>query len=379
MLEEAKSIGNLLKSGWKPDRTIIYCAWDGEEPGLLGSTEWVEAHEKELKEKAIVYVNTDSNGRGFFYAAGSQALEPFMDEIAKQVIDPQTKVSIFERRKDNEAISAKTVDTKKKIWDEKELKLEALGSGSDYSSFLQHEGIPSLNLAFGGEDEGGEYHSIYDSYSLYAKFKDPGFQYGVTLAETAGHAILRMSCADGLAFDFTHLYNTIDAYSNELMALLKTSRESTELENQIILSGAYAAGDDPTKGYSAPRVKPEVPFLDFSTLQNAVRELKISVDSLNVDFQNKLKTNSFSVSFNQSLYRAEQQLLNESGLPRRTWYKHTLYAPGSYTGYGVKTMPGIREAIEQRNWKEAQQQIETDSRTIIKLADYFKSMSVSGK
>jgi N-acetylated-alpha-linked acidic dipeptidase len=379
MLEEAKSIGNLLKSGWKPDRTIVYCAWDGEEPGLLGSTEWVEAHEKELKEKAIVYINTDANGRGFFYAAGSHSLEPFMDEIAKQVIDPQTKVSIFERRKDNEAISEKTEDAKKKIWDERELKLEALGSGSDYSSFLQHEGIPSLNLAFGGEDGGGEYHSIYDSYSLYAKFKDPGFQYGVTLAETAGHAILRMSCADGLAFNFTHLYNTIDAYTNELIALLKTSRESTELENQIILAGAYAAGDDPTKGYSAPRVKPEVPFLDFSTLQNAVRELKISVDSLNIDFQNKLKTNSFSISFNQSLYRAEQQLLNEPGLPRRAWYKHTLYAPGSYTGYGVKTMPGIREAIEQRNWKEAQQQIETDSRTIIKLADYFKSMAASTK
>lgn len=161
--------------------------------------------------------------------------------------------------------------------------------------------------------------------------------------------------------------------------LLKTSRESTELQNQIILSGGYAAGEDPTKGYIAPRVKPEVPYLDFSPLQNALHELKYSVDSLNVDFQNKIKANRVSVSFNQSLYRAEQQLLNETGLPRRAWYKHTLYAPGSYTGYGVKTLPGIREAIEQRNWKEAQQQIEIDSETIIKLAGYFKEISSSTK
>jgi N-acetylated-alpha-linked acidic dipeptidase len=378
MLEEAKSIGSMLKTGWKPNRTIVYCAWDGEEPGLLGSTEWVEEHEKELKEKAVVYINSDGNGRGFLSVEGSQALEPFMDEIAKQVIDPQTKVSIFERKRAHEVISAKSAEAKKRIWDEKELKLNGMGSGSDYSSFIQHAGIPSLNLGFGGEDDGGEYHSIYDSYSLYEKFKDPGFQYGVTLAETAGHAILRMSDADELPFDFTHLFKTIDAYSKELITLLQTSRETTELENQIIYSGGYAVGEDPTKGYIVPHVKPEVPFLDFSPLQNALQQLKKSVDSLNVVFQNNIKTNSISVAFNQSLYRAEQQLLNETGLPRRAWYKHTLYAPGYYTGYGVKTMPGIREAIEQRNWKEAQQQIEIDAKIITRLAEYFNVLSSSG-
>ncbi|MGA2408158.1 MAG: transferrin receptor-like dimerization domain-containing protein [Bacteroidales bacterium] len=378
MLEEAKSIGSMLKTGWKPNRTIVYCAWDGEEPGLLGSTEWVEEHEKELKEKAVVYINSDGNGRGFLSVEGSQALEPFMDEIAKQVIDPQTKVSIFERKRAHEVISAKSAEAKKRIWDEKELKLNGMGSGSDYSSFIQHAGIPSLNLGFGGEDDGGEYHSIYDSYSLYEKFKDPGFQYGVTLAETAGHAILRMSDADELPFDFTHLFKTIDAYSKELITLLQTSRETTELENQIIYSGGYAVGEDPTKGYIVPHVKPEVPFLDFSPLQNALQQLKKSVDSLNVVFQNNIKTNSISVAFNQSLYRAEQQLLNETGLPRRAWYKHTLYAPGYYTGYGVKTIPGIREAIEQRNWKEAQQQIEIDAKIIIRLAEYFNVLYSSG-
>jgi N-acetylated-alpha-linked acidic dipeptidase len=200
----------------------------------------------------------------------------------------------------------------------------------------------------------------------------------VTLAETAGHAVLRMADADGLPFDFKHLFKTIDLYSEDLAALLKTSREKTKLENQIINSGGYAAGEDPKKGYILPVVKPEVPYLDFSPLQNALQQLANSTDSLSVVFQNKIKTNSMSVAFNQSLYRAEQQLLNETGLPRREWYKHTLYAPGYYTGYAVKTMPGIREAIEQRNWKEAQQQIEVDAKAITRLAEYLKVLSSSG-
>ena len=377
LLEEAKSMGSILSTGWKPDRTIVYCAWDGEEPGLLGSTEWVEEHEKELREKAVIYINSDANGRGFLFVQGSTALEPLMDEISKQVIDPQTYVTIFERKKDHEIISAKSAEAKKRIWDEKDLKLDALGSGSDYSSFIQHAGIPSLNLGFSGEDQSGDYHSIYDSYDLYVKFKDPGFQYGVILAETAGHAVLRMANADGLPFDFTHLSKAIYAYINELTTLLKTNRETTELENKIINSGGYTVGEDPTKGYKVPLIKSEVPYLDFSPLQNALQQLEKSVDSLSIVFQDNIRTNRMSVAFNQYLYRAEQQLLNETGLPRRAWYKHTLYAPGFYTGYGVKTMPGIREAIEQRNWKEAQEQILTDATTILKLAEYFKVLSSS--
>ncbi len=250
-----------------------------------------------------------------------------------------------------------------------------MGSGSDYSSFIQHEGVPSLNLGFGGEDPSGDYHSIYDSYSLFLKFKDPGFQYGVVLAETAGHAILRMSNADELPFDFSHLFKTVDEYSKELITLMQTSRETTDLENLIISSGGYAEGEDPTKKYILPSVKSEVPYLDFSPLQNAIIGLGTSVDRLNIVIQNNIKENKASAAFNQSLYRAEQQLLIETGLPRRSWYKHSLYAPGFYTGYGVKTMPGIREAIEQRNWKEAQEQIEVDAKALIKLAEYFNSLS----
>ncbi|MDP4283390.1 MAG: transferrin receptor-like dimerization domain-containing protein [Bacteroidota bacterium] len=377
LLEEAKSIGNLLKTGWKPDRTLVYCSWDGEEPALIGSTEWVETHEKELQQKAVVYINSDGNGRGYLYAEGSHALEPLMNEIANSVMDPQTHVSVFNRKRAHEAISAKTAEQKKKILDEKALKLGAMGSGSDYSSFIQHAGIPALNLGYGGEDNGGEYHSIYDSYYDYTRFKDPGFQYGVTLAETAGHAVLRMANADILPFDFTHLYTTINNYSDELVSLLNNERESTEVENKIINSGDYKVGEDPTKKFIAPVAKPEVPYLDFSPLQNALEQLKKSTDSLHVVFQHKIKTNEVSPSFNESLYRAEQELLTQTGLPRRPWYKHTIYAPGFYTGYGVKTMPGIREAIEQRNWKEAQEQILIDANAITKLSDYLNVISNS--
>lgn len=373
MLEEAKSITELMKTGWKPDRTLVYCSWDGEEAGLLGSTEWLETHQKELQQKAIVYINSDGNGRGFLGAEGSHALEPLMDEISKTVIDPQTKVSVFERQKAYQVLNAKATEAKKKILNENSLKLEALGSGSDYSAFIQHAGIPSLNLGYGGEDSGGEYHSIYDSYSLYEKFKDPGFQYGVTLSQTAGRAVLRMSQANVLPFDFTHLYSTIDGYSEELQSLLKSSRESTKVENQMIQSNTFAVGQDPTKKLVLPTAKPEVPYLDFSPLQNALEDLKISADNLKVAFQNKINTNSSDTAFNQSLYQAEQQLLSDTGLPRRPWYKHTIYAPGFYTGYGVKTMPGIREAIEQRRWSEAQEQIMVDAKSIKKLADYLKA------
>jgi N-acetylated-alpha-linked acidic dipeptidase len=372
LMEEAKSIGDMLQNGWKPARTLVYCAWDGEEPGLLGSTEWLETHEKELQQKAVVYINSDNNERGYFYAEGSHALEPLIDEISKTVIDPQTNASLFDRRKARQLVTTTNTDGRKKIMDEKEMKLGAMGSGSDYSSFIQHAGIPSLDLGFGGEGSGGEYHSIYDDYYDFTHFKDPGFHYEVALAQTAGRAVLRMANADVLPFDFTHLYNTVNGYADELIKLVNDSRESTAIENKLIQSGDYKTGEDPTKTFIPPVAKSAVPYLDFSPLQNALAELKKSADSLKVVFQDKIKSNSVSDAFNQSLYQAEQQLLNENGLPRRAWYKHTIYAPGFYTGYGVKTMPGIREAIEQRNWKEAQAQIIVDAKAIERFSDFLK-------
>lgn len=372
-LEEAKAIGELVKNGYKPKRTLVYCAWDGEEPGLLGSTEWAEDHAAELQQKMVAYINSDGNGRGFFGAGGSHALETLMTEVAKDVTDPQTKVSLFARNQARDAVRAVSLKAKKEALANKDLKLEALGSGSDYSSFLQHLGIPSLNLGFGGEDAGGEYHSIYDSFDDYRRFKDPDFAYGVALAEAAGHATLRLADAEVLPFDFRSLQKTIAGYVSELMAMTDQMRETTSVENQIIKSNDYKLAADPTKPETTPIAKDEVPFLDFANLQNASAALEKSSGKLAEALNRTNTTANFANldAINKALYQAEQQLLNPSGLPRRAWYKHTLYAPGFYTGYGVKTMPGIREAIEQRNWKEAQEQINITATVLTRFAAYL--------
>lgn len=371
MLEEAKSIGVMVKAGWKPKRTLVYCAWDGEEPGLLGSTEWAEQHADELQKKCVVYINSDGNGRGFLGAGGSHALTIMTDEIAKTVIDPQTGVTVFEREKAAGAVRAGSVAAKKEALAKSGLDLEALGSGSDFSPFLQHLGVPALNVGYGGEDPGGEYHSIYDSYDDYRRFKDSGFHYGVALSQTAGRMALRMADADVLPFEFKDLYKTINGYVNELVSLLQQTRDKTEVENQLITSGDYKLAADPLKTFVVPATKEAVPYLDFSPLQNALAALKKSTDSLSVIVSKAVKAGGDNDALNVKLYEAEQQLLLLNGLPRRPWYKHSLYAPGFYTGYGVKTLPGIREAIEQRNWKEAQDQINLDAAVINKLAEYL--------
>lgn len=373
MLEEARSIGALVKGGWKPKRTLVYCSWDGEEPGLLGSTEWAEYHGDELQRKAVLYINTDASGRGFLDAGGSHALEPLMDEIAKDVIDPQTGVSIYERKKSHDVVNAGTAKGKKDVLNQNTLKLSALGSGSDFSSFLQHLAVPSLNLGFGGEDNGGEYHSIYDSYDNFVRFKDPGFYYGLALSKTAGRTALRMANADVLPFDYRHLYTTVNDYTKDLMEMLQQAKENTDIENQLIKNNSYRLAADPTKTFIVPKAKDEVPYLDFSPLLNALNALQKSTDSLSGIWNAALAKPGDHDALNKALYHAEQQLTTIQGLPRRGWYKHTLYAPGFYTGYGVKTMPGIREAIEQRNWKEAQEQINVNAAAILKLSKYLVS------
>lgn len=371
ILEEAKSIGELVKNGWKPKRTLVYCAWDGEEPGLIGSTEWAEDHDKELQQKCVLYINSDANGRGFLGAEGSHALENFMTEIAGDMNDPQTNVSVLQRLHATKVLEASTTAAKKEVMKNNTLKLGALGSGSDFSSFLQHLGIPALNLGFGGEDDGGEYHSIYDSYDDYRRFKDPSFQYGVTLAKTAGHAALRMADADVLPFDFRSLTETVNGYVKELMNMVNDMRENTKVENEIIKSGDYMLAMDTARPLLAPLQKDEVPFIDFSMLQNAMAALQKSTDTLAVVCNKAIGLTGPADALNKGLYEAEQQLLLQNGLPRRGWYKHALYAPGFYTGYGVKTMPGIREAIEQRNWKEAQEQIIAAAVVINNLSAYL--------
>jgi len=374
MLDEAKALGDLLKTGWRPKRTIVYCSWDGEEPGLIGSTEFAETHDKELQQKAVIYINSDGNGRGFYGGGGSQALEHFMDEITQNVTDPETNVSVFDRKKARELVDAKTVKDKKEILDRKGDRLESLGSGSDFSSFLQHLGIPTLDLGYGGEDGGGEYHSIYDSYDDYRRFKDPTFVYGVALSKTAGHAILRMADADLLPFDFRSLQVTIEKYAKEVGELTDNMRESTAMENQLIKANDFTLAADPTKHEQSPAAKVDVPKIDFTALKTALDSLKKSADKLATAWATDAQTDADHDKLNQALYHAEQQLLSD-GLPRRPWYRHTIYAPGFYTGYGVKTLPGIREAIEQRNWAEAQDQVAVVAKSINNLAGYLNSAS----
>lgn len=370
LLEEAYAVGELMKTGWRPKRTMVFCGWDAEEPGLMGSTEWVEDHAKELQEKTVVYINSDGNSRGFLGAGGSHALETFVTEVARDIEDPQTKVSVLERKKAQEAARAGSVAAKKAALSSKGLKLGALGSGSDYSPFFQHLGIPSLNIGYGGEGEGGSYHSIYDSYDHYARFKDPGFAYCHALAKTTGRAALRIANADIVPFDFRSLHKTIQGYAGEVMALTDQLRETTAVENQLIAEKKYVLAADPTEVYHAPTAKEPVPYLDFSSLQNALSAFEKAA-STNAT---AIAKQQGSASLNQALYKAEQVLLSPNGLPRRAWYRHTIYAPGFYTGYGVKTLPGIREAIEQREWKEAQEQIKITAAAIQELANYLAAI-----
>lgn len=372
LMEEARAVAELLKQGWKPKRSILYCGWDGEEAGLLGSTEWVEDHAKELQQKVVVYINSDGNGRGFFGAGGSHALETLMNEVARDVPDPQTQVSIYERSLANRIANAGSAAKQQELINSKTTPLHALGAGSDYSPFFQHLGIPSLNLGFGGENGGGEYHSIYDSYDNYKRFKDPEFTYGVALAKAAGRTTLRMANAANLPFDYTLLSKTINGYANEVMNLLEESREKTRIENQVLKNKYYQLAADPTLVFQAPDPKEEVPFLDFSPLQNALKALESASSALKEGQQKTDLGTAATQRLNQALYRAEQQLLYSHGLPRREWYRHSIYAPGFYTGYGVKTLPGIREAIEQRNWIEAQQQIEQTASAIQQLAQFLQ-------
>jgi N-acetylated-alpha-linked acidic dipeptidase len=363
-MEEARVIGEMVKKGFKLKRTLVYCAWDGEEPSLLGSTEWAEDHQDELKKKAVAYINSDGNSRGFIGAGGSHTLEPFFNEIADAVMDPQTGVSIKERRYANQMVNGDKA-TRTKMMGNKTIKLSALGAGSDWSGFLQFLGIASLNLGFGGEGSGGEYHSVYDSYDHFIRFKDPGFQYGIALSKTAGRTMMRLANADILPIDFNSFYKTVNDYVGELKTLLDNTRAETEQENKMINDKLFDLAKDPKKGFQSPRPKDVVPYLNFSDLENQMAQLKTQAE----EFQ-KLYTNGTQLSpekqkeLNKILFQVERTLINEKGLPRRSWYKHQVYAPGFYTGYGVKTLPGIREGIEERHWKEAQDNIEVVAKTI---------------
>ncbi len=362
-LEEARVLGELLKQGWKPKRTIIYCAWDGEEEGLLGSTEWVETHADELAQKAVLYINSDSNGRGFLGASGSHTLEKFINGVARAIQDPEKGMSVWKRSQLLQISKARSPEDRAEIRRRPDLRIGALGSGSDYTAFIDHLGIASLDLGYGGEDGGGIYHSVYDDFYWYTHFSDKDFGYGQALAQTGGTAILRFADADLLPFDFGGFTETIQRYLSELKKLQSSMREEICERDKEIEEGVFTAISDPQKSSVPPSREELPPYLNFAPLDNAVEKLSRSTERFEEDL-NKLKqagNNSLNGNalrkLNRQLMMSERTLTSPEGLPGRPWFRHMVYAPGMYTGYGVKTIPGVREAIEQKQWKEADDQI----------------------
>src|SRR6266853_1840545 len=378
LLEEARALSELLKQGWKPKRTIIYCAWDGEEPMLLGSTAWAETHGRELQEHAAVYINTDGNGRGFLALEGSHSLEHFMNEVARSVEDPESKLSAFERDRLAGIANAKSDDDRKELRQRPDLRMDALGSGTDYTAFVDHLGIASLNLAYQGEDDEGIYHSIYDDFYWYTHFSDTDFAYGVALSQTIGTAVMRMADSDVLPYEFTDLADTMQKYSKDLQKLLQNKQEEAHEREQELNEGAFRATLDPRKPTVAPPREDMPPHLNFAPLENALEVLSKSAEHYKAAFS-KAQASGFSggdqqlTALNQKLLESERRLTDPAGLPRRPWYKHMIYGPGVYTGYAPKTMPGIREAIEQRRWQEADMEIVRVAKVLESEAALFES------
>ena len=373
LMAEAKSIGSLMKEGWRPRRTLVYNSWDGEEPGLLGSTEWAEQHAAELKVKAVMYVNSDTNGRGFLQAEGSHALQHFLSEVARDVKDPETGASVLTRalahRRVSAYDSAGQVDSAARTGANGDLALGALGSGSDYTPFLQHLGINSVNLGFEGESQYGVYHSAYDSFDHYRRFVDPSFEYGVALAKVAGRIMLRASQAELIPAREGDFAASVSGYDDELHKLADGMRAKTRELAKLQDDESYKLTTNPDYPRAPPPRVADVPYLNFAELDNAVAKLEQSAMAFDKEYARLGAANDAAGSaererVNSTLAILEQNLTDSHGLPGREWYQHMIYAPGLHTGYGVKTLPGIREAIEERRWEEANQYIGVVSRAL---------------
>jgi N-acetylated-alpha-linked acidic dipeptidase len=360
LLEEARALGVLRRQGWKPKRTIVYCAWDGEEPMLLGSTEWAEAHADELRQKAVAYLNTDGNGRGYLGMAGSHTLERFVNDVARDVQDPQTGISVWKRARARKLADASSAEERKAIRARAELRLGALGSGSDYTAFIDHLGVASLNLGYGGEDDGGIYHSIYDDFHWYTHFSDRDFVYGRALAQTVGLAVLRLADAELLPFEFSALADAVAEYQKDLKKLLERRQEEVAERNRQIDEGVFEATLDPRRPTVAPPREDVPPHLNFAPLENGVAALQQSAEryaKARAGVEGRAVAPETLARVNALLIRSERVLLGPEGLPRRPWFKHLLYAPGVYAGYGASTLPGVREAIQQKRYPEAEKEI----------------------
>ncbi|MGA2812859.1 MAG: transferrin receptor-like dimerization domain-containing protein [Candidatus Acidiferrum sp.] len=360
LLEQARATGELVKAGWKPKRTIIFCAWDGEEPGLLGSTEWVETHADELRQHTVAYVNSDSTGRGFFWAEGSHSLEKFINDVARDVQDPETKLTLWKRMQLEQIAQADNKNDHDEARTRTDLRIGALGGGSDYGPFLNILGIASLDIGFGGETGGGIYHSIYDDFYWYTHFADTDFSYGRAFAEAGGIATMRLADADLLPFDFSDFADTLQMYVRELKKFAGEQRDEIKERNLKILEGAFTAAADPKETYVAPKKEEVPPFINFAPLENSVESITRSAEEYKKALAHANENGgtalaaAASAEINRMLIDSERKLTTPGGIPGRPGYKHELYAPGEYTGYEAKAIPAVREAMEQKHWKLAE-------------------------
>jgi len=372
-LEEARAFAELRKQGWQPKRTLIYAFWDGEEPGLLGSTEWVETHAADLTRHAVAYINSDSNGRGYLGAGGSHTLERLVNEVAHEINDPEKNISVW-KRSQLARIGREQGEAAKEARTRKDLRIEALGSGSDFTPFLQHLGIASLDLGFFGEGGGGVYHSIYDDIYWYDHFSDKTHVYGRALSQTAGTTMMRLADADVLPFEFGDFADTVKRYAGEVKALWQTKHDEIEERNLQLEEGVFSATADPEKTFVPPAREALPPHLNFAPLDDAVDHLSRASEA----YEKALSTHESTVpagELNPLLIESERSLLDPHGLPKRPWFQHMIYAPGLYTGYGVKTLPGVREAIEQKEWSEAGEQIPRTAAAIEREAALLDQMT----
>jgi N-acetylated-alpha-linked acidic dipeptidase len=365
LLEEARALGELLKTGWRPKRTIVYAAWDGEEPGLLGSTEWVEEHAPELEQKAEVYINSDVVARGFLSMGGSHTLEKFINDVTRGIDDPEKHISIWKRSQLQSIAEPSSPQDRAEARERPDLRIDALGSGSDYSPFLQHAGIASLDLGFRGEENGGVYHSVYDDFYWFTHFSDTNFLYCHAMAQTAGSAVMRLADADLLPLEFGDLADTIQKYVHEVETLANSERAEIIERNREIEEDVFNATSDPREKYVAPTAEAVPPYLNFTPLENSAASLTQSADRYAKAWnksgaaRGELPSPEVSAEVNRLLRQSERKLLSAGGLPGRPWYRHEIYAPGFYTGYAVKTLPAVREAIEQKKWSEVDADVAT--------------------
>ncbi|MBL8176557.1 MAG: M28 family peptidase [Bryobacterales bacterium] len=336
LLETGRALAELRKAGWAPQRTIQLALWDGEEFGLVGSTEWVEKHKPELDKNLVAYINSDATGKGRIGASGSHSLETFVKELLADLNDPTTGRPLVEASRTAGGNGAS-----------QEFRLGSLGAGSDYVAFIDHAGIASLNLGFGGDDPGGVYHSIYDSFAWYTRFSDGEFTYGRTFSALNTLLLMRLSSAALVPFEFTALHRTVERFLGEIVK---------------------AAGKDSNR-------------LETKELQIELTRLAAAAKSFESDYQNALRRwnappRDKVAAVNAAIYRTERSLLAPAGLPGRPWYRHQLYAPGQYTGYSVKTLPGIREAAESKRWEQANEQAKEVAKALRALAAELGRISI---